>query len=135
MKNFFVSGTTANWANLNVIALKVRNGSTEEQTAIPDNLRLKVTLADNFDALAPSNGVTPATSGYLFRHGKRRHFLLLNEGRVVGWAAFHRTEQSETLCVSAKSEREAKAKATAMVRETFPTAEILRTEAATEDGE
>ena len=120
MKKFFVNGSKANWANLNVTALNVKSGILYDETEIPENLKLQVTIADKFDTNAPdSEALSLATSEYAIRHGKRRHFLLLNGNRVVGWAAFHRKEQeytvkvdyyeptSDYISVTAKSEREA----------------------------
>lgn len=117
MKTFILSGRTANWAQFNLVALS-KNGNTEEVTEIPENLQLKVTLADKFDVLCPNiDEVSEATSKYAFRHGKRRHFILMHAGRVVGWAAFHRVPRkftvsvdyvvTETVTVTAKSAKEA----------------------------
>ena len=124
MKKFFVNGESANWANLNVTALNVKSGILSNETAIPEHLRLQVTIADKFDTNAPDlDEVSEATSEYAMRHGKRRHFLLLNGNRVVGWAAFHRKERdykvtlgvttysNEEYVVKAKSEEEAYLKA------------------------
>ena len=121
MKKFFVNGESANWANLNVVALNVKSGVIEDITAIPENLRLQVTIADKFDTTMPDcEALSLATSEYAMRHGKRRHFLLLNGNRVVGWAAFHRKAREYTIkvdynlpatdffTVTAKSENEAK---------------------------
>lgn len=127
MKTFILSGKTANWAQFNLVALS-KNGITEEVTEIPENLQLKVTLADKFDVLRPNiEDVSEATSEYAFRHGKRRHYLLMHAGRVVGWAAFHRVPRkytvsvdfvcTETVTVTAKSESEARRKAFAQVAE------------------
>lgn len=124
MKEFFVNGESANWANLNVTALNVKSGILYNETAIPEHLRLKVTIADKFDTNAPDlDEVSEATSEYAMRHGKHRHFLLLNGNRVVGWAAFHRKERDykvalgvatyshEEYVVKAKTEEEAYLKA------------------------
>lgn len=127
MKKFFVNGENANWDNLNVVALNNKSGKTETVTAIPEALRLKVTIADKFDTNAPDlSAVSNATSAYAMRHGKKRHFLLLSEGRVVGWAAFHRKETPRKVRVGvmvefdttvlAKSDREASEKALAEAR-------------------
>ena len=53
MKEFFVNGERANWANLNVTALNVKSGILCNETVIPEHLRLKVTIADKFDTNAP----------------------------------------------------------------------------------
>ena len=91
MKKFFVKGDTANWLNLNVDALNLQSGCIETTTAIPENKGLKVTLMDGFDTNCPDiDAVSMGASGFASRHGKRRQYLLLNAGRVVGWAAFHR---------------------------------------------
>lgn len=124
MKEFFVNGERANWANLNVTALNVKSGILCNETAIPEHLRLKVTIADKFDTNAPNlDEVSESTSEYAMRHGKHRHFLLLNGNRVVGWAAFHRKERDykvtlgvatyshEEYVVKAKTEEEAYLKA------------------------
>lgn len=124
MKKFFVNGESANWANLNVVALNVKSGILSNETAIPEHLRLQVTIADKFDTNSPDLGeVSEATSEYAMRHGKRKHFLLLNGNRVVGWASFHRKERdykvtlgittysNEEYVVKAKSEEEAYLKA------------------------
>lgn len=127
MKTFILSGRTANWAQFNLVALS-KNGNTEEVTEIPENLQLKVTLADKFDVLCPNiDEVSEATSKYAFRHGKRRHFILMHAGRVVGWAAFHRVLRkftvnvdyvsTEVVTVMAKSEQEANRKAFKQVAE------------------
>jgi len=127
MKTFYLSGNSANWAQFNLEAL-TKNGNTETVTEIPENLRLKVTLADKFDVLNPNpEDVSVATSRYAYRHGKRRHFLLFHNGKVVGWAAFHRVPRqytvsvdfvsTQTVTVTAKSEKEAYRKAFAQVAE------------------
>ena len=61
------------------------------------------------------------------RKGKKRHFLLINGGRVVGWAAFHRKARNYTVSlkitvpdmvdVMAKSEHEAIEKASEHFKE------------------
>ena len=119
MKEFFVNGESANWANLNV-----KSGILCNETAIPEHLCLKVTIADEFDTNAPNlDEVSESTSEYAMRHGKHRHFLLLNGNRVVGWAAFHRKERDykvalgvatyshEEYVVKAKTEEDAYLKA------------------------
>lgn len=112
MKKFFVNGESANWANLNVVALNVKSGIIEDTTAIPENLRLQVTIADKFDTNAPDcEALSLATSEYAMRHGKRRHYLLLNGNRVVGWAAFHRKERDYKVTVELRSEDEFTVKA------------------------
>ena len=109
MKEFFVNGERANWANLNVTALNVKSGILCNETVIPEHLRLKVTIADKFDTNAPDlDEVSEATSEYAMRHGKHRHFLLLNGNRVVGWAAFHRKDRGRGLSKSRRTRRERK---------------------------
>ena len=128
MKTFVLNGGAVNWAQFNLEALSVKGGYTETATEIPTNLYIKVTLADKFDVLNPNlDEVSEATSRYAMRHGKRRHFLLMHGGRVVGWAAFHRKPRpyavqvdyvtSDSMIVYAKSEREAKRLACASLRE------------------
>ena len=117
MKKFFINGEVANLSNLNLEALS-KNGSIVDAINIPANLTLKVTLGNQFDPLCPDiDAVSEATSRYAYRHGKKRHFLLINGGRVVGWAHFHRkpTERKVRVgvlveyetTVLAKSDREA----------------------------
>lgn len=122
MKKITLNGNTANWPNLNVDALNTRDGKLHITTNIPENLNLIVTLADTFDPLCPDIDAVPeAVSGWAARHGRKRHFLLLNGGRVVGWAHFHRKPKDYTVrvtvtttdhyTVKAKSPREAVQKA------------------------
>ena len=142
MKRFFINGETANWANLNVIALNTKNGMVESETAIPENLHLQVTIADHFDTTAPDcEAVSDATSGYAFRHGKRRHFILLNGDRVVGWAHFHRKAKDyqvkvtvpteDVYTVTAKSEQEAVQKAILRAEEDY--GDVLSARALTDE--
>ena len=123
MKKITLNGNAVNWPNLNVDALNTRDGKLHTTTNIPENLNLIVTLADTFDPLCPDIDAVPeAVSGWAARHGRKRHFLLLNGGRVVGWAHFHRKPKDyyvrvsvttyDTYNVQAKSEREALQKAT-----------------------
>lgn len=123
MKKITLNGNTANWPNLNVDALNTRDGKLHTTTNIPEDMNLIVTLADTFDPLCPDIDAVPeAVSGWAARHGRKRHFLLLNGGRVVGWAHFHRKPKDyyvrvsvttyDTYNVKAKSEREALQKAT-----------------------
>lgn len=138
MKKFFVNGERANWANFNVVALNVKSGTLCNETAIPEHLRLEVTIADKFDTNAPNlDEVSEATSEYAMRHGKRRHFLLLNGTRVVGWATFHRKERDyrvalgvstyshEEYVVKAKSEEEAYLKATELAESAERNGEVV----------
>ena len=138
MKKFFVNGERANWANFNVVALNVQSGALCNETAIPEHLRLEVTIADKFDTNAPNlDEVSEATSEYAMRHGKRRHFLLLNGTRVVGWASFHRKERDykvtlgvstyshEEYVVKAKSEEEAYLKATELAENAERDGEVV----------
>jgi hypothetical protein len=122
MTKFFINGNTVNWANFNVEALNIKNGAIVATTTIPEHLRLKVCFAGEYDPLFP-DVVSDASSSFAMRHGKRRHFLLLNGGKVVGWATFHRKERdykvtldvtttaTEEYTVKAKSEEEAYRKA------------------------
>ena len=122
MKKITLNGNTANWPNLNVDALNTRDGKLHTTTNIPEDLNLIVTLADTFDPLCPDIDAVPeAVSGWAARHGRKRHFLLINGGRVVGWAHFHRKPKDYTVrvtvtttdhyTVKAKSPREAVQKA------------------------
>lgn len=130
MKKFYINGKFANWYNLNLKALNNRTGNVESVTRIPDNLTLKVTIADKFNALFPNvDEISEETSAYAMRKGKKRHFLLISEGRVIGWAAFHRKERNytvsvkvtfpDTLDVMAKSEQEAIEKAAEHFKDVF----------------
>ena len=122
MKKFFINGEVANLSNLNLEALS-KNGSIVDSIVIPADRTLKVTLADKFDPLCPDiDAVSEATSRYAYRHGKKRHFLLFNGGRVVGWAHLHRKPTEHKVRVGvlveyettvlAKSNREAERLAT-----------------------
>ena len=107
MKRFTINGDTANWANLNVEALNTKNGTKEAVTTIPENMRLVVTIADKFNPLAPNTeDINDETSRYAFRHGRKRHYLLECNGRIVGWAAFHRVERDYRVTVELRSEDE-----------------------------
>lgn len=107
MKRFYINGETANWANLNVEALNTKNGTKESVTTIPEHLRLQVSLADKFNPLAPNTeDINAETSRYAFRHGRKRHFLLECNGRIVGWASFHRKERDYRVTVELCSEDE-----------------------------
>jgi hypothetical protein len=122
MKKFFINGEVANLSNLNLEALS-KNGSIVDSIVIPADRTLKVTLADKSDPLCPDiDAVSEATSRYAYRHGKKRHFLLFNGGRVVGWAHLHRKPTEHKVRVGvlveyettvlAKSNREAERVAT-----------------------
>ena len=128
MKKFNLNGDTANWAMLNVVALNNKSGIIENTTNIPENLYIKVTIADKFDTNLPNlEEVSEATSAYAVRHGRKRHFLLLCNGRVVGWAHFHRKATPHKVKVGiglefelevlAKSDAEARRIAERLVRE------------------
>ena len=117
MKKFFINGEVANLSNLNLEALS-KNGSIVDAINIPADRTLKVTLGNQFDPLCPDiDAVSEATSRYAYRHGKKRHYLLFNGGRVVGWAHLHRKPTEHTVRVGvlveyettvlAKSNREA----------------------------
>lgn len=110
METFHINGNTANWANFNVKALNTKSGIVAETTEIPEALRLKVSFVSGFNPLFPSE-VSDKASAFAMRHGKRRHFLLLNEGKVVGWAAFHRKERDYKVTVRLSSEDEFTVKA------------------------
>jgi len=117
MKKFFINGEVANLSNLNLEALS-KNGSIVDAINIPADRTLKVTLGNQFDPLCPDiDAVSEATSRYAYRHGKKRHYLLFNGGRVVGWAHLHRKPTEHKVRVGvlveyettvlAKSDREA----------------------------
>lgn len=117
MKKFFINGEVANLSNLNLEALS-KNGSIVDTIEIPADRYLKVTIGNQFDPLFPDiDAVSEATSRYAYRHGKKRHYLLFNGGRVVGWAHLHRKPTEHKVRVGvlveyettvlAKSDREA----------------------------
>ena len=123
MKKFFLNGETANLSDLHLEALDSKSGSIVNRITIPADRYLKVTIGDQFDPLFPDiDAVSEATSKYAYRHGKKRHFLLFNGGRVVGWAHLHRKPTEHTVKVGvlveyettvlAKSDREARRLAT-----------------------
>ena len=124
MKKFYINGNTANWANLNVEALDTVNGIIVPVTEIPEDKLLQVTLAGGYDPLCP-DVVSDGAAEFSIRHGKKRRFLLLNGGRAVGWASFHRKEREfdvivrleQTYTVTAKSAEEAES----IVRESVET--------------
>ena len=118
MKRFKLNGNLANWPNLNVTALDTKSGIATIETKIPEHLDLIVSLIDGFNPLDPDlTSINPANFGYAVRHGKKRHFILFNSGRIVGWAHFHRKPKeytvnftcttTDTATVTAKSEAEA----------------------------
>lgn len=105
METFYINGESANWANFNVKALNTKSGIVADTTEIPEALRLKVSFVSGFNPLFPTE-MSDKASSFAMRHGKRRHFLLLNDGKVVGWAAFHRKERDYKVTVEISSEDE-----------------------------
>lgn len=110
METFYINGESANWANFNVKALNTKSGIVADTTEIPEALRLKVSFVSGFNPLFPTE-MSDKASEFAMRHGKRRHFLLLNNGKVVGWAAFHRKERDYKVTVEISSEDEFTVKA------------------------
>lgn len=105
METFYINGESANWANFNVKALNTKSGIVADTTEIPEALRLKVSFVSGFNPLFPTE-MSDNAAAFAMRHGKRRHFLLLNDGKVVGWAAFHRKERDYKVTVEISSEDE-----------------------------
>ena len=139
MKKFNLTGNTAVWDALRVEATNNGKGRTEKLSAIPEGKVLTVALLDGFDPANPSTeNISASDSSYVFRHGRRRNFLLRYNGVCVGWATFHRAERnydvavsatfSSVVSVKAKSAEEAERKAVesleAAVAEYNATAEV-----------
>lgn len=119
MKKLTLTGNTAIWDALNVVATNNGIGRTEKMSEIPEDKKLVVSLLDGFDPRNPStDNVSASASSYVFRHGRKRNFLLTYNGVCVGWATFHRAERNYEVAatitlsvvenVTAKSEAEAK---------------------------
>ena len=122
----YTSAERVDLVPLNVRALNLKSGEFQSSIVVPDGKYLRITLADKFDTEVGSvDEVSAETSQYAARHGRRRTFLLVHAGRVVGWAELHRAVRDYTLevpvriqgevtvpvTVSAKSEGEAIEKA------------------------
>lgn len=121
MKKFNLTGNTAVWDALRVEATNNGKGRTEKLSAIPEGKVLTVALHEGFDPSNPSTeNISASDSSYVFRHGRRRNFLLRYNGVCVGWATFHRAERnydvafsatiSTTTTIKAKSAEEAERK-------------------------
>ena len=122
MKKFSLTGNTAVWDALNVEATNNYTGRVEKLSAVAEGKEMVVSLLEGFDPRNPSTDNIPEEqSGYAFRHGRRRAFLLRHKGVCVGWAQPHRVEReyevavalttTETFNIKAKSQEEAELKA------------------------
>ena len=102
MKKITLTGNTAVWDALRVEATNNGKGRTEKLSAIPEGKVLVVSLLDGFDTDNPSTeNISEGNSSYVFRHGRKRNFLLRHNGVCVGWATLHRAERNYEVAVSA----------------------------------
>jgi len=128
MKNFNLTGNTAVWDALNVEATNNRKGRVERLSNIPEDKVLSVSLLDKYCPRNPSTAeISEGASGFVFRKGRKRDFLLRHNGVCVGWATFHCAERnydvavtatlSQVVTIKAKSAEEAEQKAVAALEE------------------
>lgn len=113
MQNQFFSGTSVNWLTLGVEgAYNVHTGKRELISDIPEGKYLKVVLAEDVNS-----NVSDGVCARAMRKARKRDYLILHNGKAVGYATFHRKPQEykvrvtltsdEVLTVMAKSERDA----------------------------
>ena len=119
-KRFFLKGDSARWSALNVLAINVKNGNCESESAIPSDKVLSVTFVDGFDSANPlsANNVSAENRALAYRKANHhRNYLLVCNGVFVGWATLHRkarefrvevaTTVRTAFCITAKSREEA----------------------------
>jgi hypothetical protein len=121
MKKFSLKGNTAIWDALKVVALNTATDEKETRSAIPTDKRLVVNVVNNYYRVYDKN-VRQILHGEISEEdntkvisrltkSNRPDFVLFHEGKIVGWASFHRKTRKYSVCVEiiveAKSEEEA----------------------------
>ena len=123
MKKLYFNGNSVNWLLLGVEgAYNTKTGKRELISELPEGKYLKVHLAEDVNA-----NISDGLSARAMRKSKKRDYLILHNGRAVGYATLHNKwkeyqvrvtlAQPTTISVKARNEKAALAKARELATE------------------